>query len=240
MKRQYFGAIGLILGALLSGCANQPANQQAPEADSTVAPLTAEERAEIRTLLANYPQHNDAINAWQARRGDVERLLALEDEFKILISQLNALAVSAEPATTTNANSNEQVTPVPAPTTASKAEPQAAKKMAPVSESVRVEKTDAQQTEAIAGQYGVQLAAMTEKQSLVALWRSLNSQAPTVFSAQTPRYQKLTVNGNDIFRLKTGLFGNRTGADEMCRRVRALQRVCIVTQYDGSEQALTW
>ncbi|NVK54234.1 MAG: SPOR domain-containing protein [Alteromonadaceae bacterium] len=239
MKTQYFTVIGLVLIAMLSGCANQPASHQAPKADSAVPPLTAEERLAIRTLLANYPQHKEAINAWRANQDGVERLLVLEDEFKVLISQLNALAESSESAST---GSNKPVqtgsAPIP-PKMAQVQKPGSNMAANSVSEDNTDSDTGSDTTETISGQYGVQLAAMGEKQTLVVLWQQLATQAPAIFSAKIPRYQQVMVNGNAIFRLKTGLFATREGADEMCRQIRALQRVCIVTQYDGSEQALT-
>ncbi|BBN81052.1 hypothetical protein PA25_10370 [Pseudoalteromonas sp. A25] len=206
--------------SMLSGCAN---TKSAHEQTATIT------QSELATL-------RESAQQWQAAKGGVDRLLRIEKELGVLISQLDGLVkkqiqqesdqtryVSSQKNDSRSvvASSIEQVNSQ----TAVKKPPQNVSK--PVAVQPIVDKKVAKRMK-----YALQLGAVTQKSRLESLIPALQAKLPEPLKEQLS-IEAAQVNNVTFYRLKAGGYAEKAKALDVCNNLKEQSINCIVSHFNS-------
>jgi hypothetical protein len=191
MLKRHFSVVLLCL--LASAC--QSTNSEHSSTPQNSVQITQQELDSLKESAAQ----------WQQAKPSIDRLIAIENDLNLLITQLNDLAKS-------------------------QTENQA--KSSPVSEQV-VESVDVK-SNAYTEQplFALQVASVTETARLTRSLEELKSKAPSMFTGQfAVNVEAVEVNNVVYHRLKIGAYKEKQMAEKDCQLLKQKEVNCLVTQY---------
>ncbi|WP_191600527.1 SPOR domain-containing protein [Marinomonas algicola] len=188
---------------------------------------------------------------WEAVKPDIERLLALEEDFKLLIQSINTSQLSNSPE---NLGGEVQAAPlVPAPQNVSAVEDilkpennmdealtekpayvQAQFNM-PASSTSKVNRSPTNKANMKSSQYAVQVAAYDNEIQLAKGWLRLQGSFPELMSTVNPIKEKVSVKQKSLWTLKVGPFVSRSAGSRYCSQLKERNQDCFVGLYQGEE-----
>ena len=190
----------------ISGCSSPKTAVESPQPKQASASLSDEELAQLKA----------SSQQWQAAKAGVERLLVIEQDLKLLISQLNAVA---------NQDTASTNTPV-VPTAKASAETLSPK----VAQKAQVA-TNAEQ-QAVKALFALQVAAVTDKDRLSQSLNQIKASASSLFEGVlVANVETINVSGMTYYRLKLGAYQNQANAAADCDKLKQRQINCIVSHY---------
>lgn len=198
----------LIVGGILSGCSSSPNT-------SDSAGLTSQQRDALLAMLQNQEEHEALIESWEQARPSVMRLVAIDSELKLLIDQLDNLA-NAPIETEQPDQPIEALTPIVS---------------AETQDNDFDSTTNGQSQSGLNDMYTVQLAAMDSLEKLKATWQQAITRKPNLEQTHVPRYERISISNQDVYRLKTGVFNTKLQALEFCDELGASNIPCFASQY---------
>ena len=207
LYKRYSILIACIAALFISGCST-PQNAESPKPMQASANLSEEELAQLKA----------SSQQWQAAKAGVERLLVIEQDLKLLISQLNAVAKQGSASTNT---------PV-VPTAKASAETVAPK----VAQKAKVAANTADEKQAVKALFALQVAAVTDKERLSQSLNQIKASASSLFQGEfVANVETINVSGMTYYRLKLGAYQNQANAAADCDRLKQRQINCIVSHY---------
>lgn len=190
----------------ISGCSSPKTAVESPQPKQASASLSDEELAQLKA----------SSQQWQAAKAGVERLLVIEQDLKLLISQLNAVA---------NQDTASTNTPV-VPTAKASAETLSPK----VAQKAQVA-TNAEQ-QAVKALFALQVAAVTDKDRLSQSLNQIKASASSLFQGEfVANVETINVSGVTYYRLKLGAYQEQANAAADCDKLKQRQINCIVSHY---------
>ena len=206
-KKCYLMIIVLINILFISGCSTRQAEEVPKQTPNNVS-ISSDELAQLKASSAQ----------WQAAKPGVERLLVIEQDLKLLISQLNAVAKQSA-----NSDSTSQ------PQTASKP----TEMTAPVVEKSKVNSVAAvNEQQTVQPLFALQVAAVTEEARLTQSLNEIKASAAELFSGKfVANVESVDVNGVNYYRLKLGAYQYQKNAQVDCDKLKQQQISCIVSYY---------
>ncbi|MBK1697737.1 SPOR domain-containing protein [Rhodovibrio salinarum] len=84
-----------------------------------------------------------------------------------------------------------------------------------------------QDPEPAQGRYAVQLAAVKSEQAARQAWSNFQQRFPDLLGGQSLLLQNAEVNGQMYWRVRTGPFGERSAAQQLCDRLKAQDQACL-------------
>ncbi len=199
--------IACIAALFISGCST-PKNAESPKPMQASANLSEEELAQLKA----------SSQQWQAAKAGVERLLVIEQDLKLLISQLNAVA---------NQDTASTNTPV-VPTAKASAETVAPK----VAQKAKVAANTADEKQAVKALFALQVAAVTDKDRLSQSLNQIKASASSLFEGEfVANVETINVSGMTYYRLKLGAYQEQANAAADCDKLKQRQINCIVSHY---------
>lgn len=199
--------IACIAALFISGCST-PKTAKSPKPMQASANLSEEELAQLKA----------SSQQWQAAKAGVERLLVIEQDLKLLISQLNAVAKQGSASTNTPE----------VPTAKASAETVAPK----VAQKAKVAANTADEKQAVKALFALQVAAVTDKERLSQSLNQIKASASSLFQGEfVANVETINVSGMTYYRLKLGAYQNQANAAADCDRLKQRQINCIVSHY---------
>lgn len=195
--------------------------QSAPESKFGVDVINGQHidqvAADLRTLMDKQQQHDQLLKEWQQLKPAVSRLVVIEEELNLMISQLEQFAIaSANTTATPSANvtvaNNSAVSP-------SRVTPQVLSETA----------------EKIDKRFALQITSLSDPLRLPIVWEQMKKKHPTELAKLEPNYEKISVNNTDYYRLKVGAYENKQQAVQSCNQLKMLSINCLVTNYIASD-----
>jgi cell division septation protein DedD len=220
----------MCLAAFINGCANSETNTHANAKNQLVdtqayVKITKEELAQLKSSSAQ----------WQAMKSDLDRLLLIENDLTLLISQLNSIAESDTKPMQTNATAEIASQPPKKHTMQANSTAPAASQS-----STAQPLTEKTAHTAIKPRYALQLLSVTQQSQLATGWQALQNKAPQLFNAQLiTNAETAEVKGVTYYRLKLGAYQNKKNAQTMCNTLKASQINCLVTYYTDQPLEMT-
>lgn len=208
LYKRYSILIACIGALFISGCSSPKTTVESPQPKQASASLSDEELAQLKA----------SSQQWQAAKAGVERLLVIEQDLKLLISQLNAVA---------NQDTASTNTPV-VPTAKASAETVAPK----VAQKAKVAANTADEKQAVKALFSLQVAAVTDKERLSQSLNQIKASASSLFQGEfVANVETINVSGMTYYRLKLGAYQNQANAAADCDRLKQRQINCIVSHY---------
>ena len=206
LYKRYSILIAYIGAIFISGCSSPKTAVESPKPKQASASLSDEELAQLKA----------SSQQWQAAKAGVERLLVIEQDLKLLISQLNAVA---------NQDTASTNTPV-VPTAKASAETLSPK----VAQKAQVA-TNAEQ-QAVKALFALQVAAVTDKDRLSQSLNQIKASASSLFEGEfVANVETINVSGMTYYRLKLGAYQEQANAAADCDKLKQRQINCIVSHY---------
>lgn len=207
LYKRYSILIACIAALFISGCST-PKTAESPQPMQASANLSEEELAQLKA----------SSQQWQAAKAGVERLLVIEQDLKLLISQLNAVAKQGSASTNTPA----------VPTAKTSAETVAPK----VVQKAKVASNTADEKQAVKALFALQVAAVTDKERLSQSLNQIKASASSLFQGEfVANVETINVSGMTYYRLKLGAYQNQANAAADCDKLKQRQINCIVSHY---------
>ena len=207
LYKRYSILIACIAALFISGCSTTK-TAESPQPMQASANLS---EAELAQLKASSQQ-------WQAAKAGVERLLVIEQDLKLLISQLNAVAKQSSASTNTPAVSTAKAS---AETVAPK-----------VAQKAKVAANTADEKQAVKALFALQVAAVTDKERLSQSLNQIKASASSLFQGEfVANVETINVSGMTYYRLKLGAYQNQANAAADCDKLKQRQINCIVSHY---------
>lgn len=217
---------------VLSGCS------------STTKPseLAATKQKDTRVSTEELAQLKVSSQQWQSAKAGVERLLLIEEDLRLLISQLNAVVKQ-------EANSNEaEKTPIvsslkkiekPTQMLSSSVVTHAEKPVikTEVDETNNVKKiTPASSDKAeyipATARYALQVAAVTDKTRLKQSLNEIKNKSPELFQGPfIANIENVDIGGVTFYRLKLGAYETQANAKVGCDKLKKREINCVVSHY---------
>lgn len=203
--------IACIGSFFISGCSNtkqvKPVSQEAPI--QTSHSISEEELEQLKV----------SSQQWQAAKPGVERLLIIEQDLKLLINQLNAVAKQNSSTTSTK----ELKTPA------------ATQKMAAYSQdnpnNVIASKEDKEKRD-FKALFALQVAAVTDKNRVSQSFNEIKARASTIFKGEfVANVEDINLGGIIYHRLKLGAYQKQDNAAADCDKLKQRNISCIVSYY---------
>lgn len=185
----------LLLIVALSGCSNTQQAQQ-----KTAQQTLVTQQAMLMDKVESLEQD---IEQWKNVAPNVQRLVAIESELTLLITQLNAIIAQAEKK---EHQKNSAITQINAPKN-------------PINSTNR--------------NYAVQLASINDPTVLPSLWIKTTKNNPNIFKEMEPIVEKISVNQRDYYRLKAGSFGSKSEATQVCKKLKKVAVNCLISPATG-------
>jgi cell division septation protein DedD len=190
----------------ISGCSSPKTAVESPQPKQASASLSDEELAQLKA----------SSQQWQAAKAGVERLLVIEQDLKLLISQLNAVA---------NQDTASTNTPV-VPTAKASAETLSPKVAQKAQVATNAEK------QAVKALFALQVAAVTDKDRLSESLNEIKASASSLFQGEfVANVETINVSGVTYYRLKLGAYQEQANAAADCDKLKQRQINCIVSHY---------
>lgn len=207
LYKRYSILIACIAALFISGCSTTK-TAESPQPMQASANLSEEELAQLKA----------SSQQWQAAKAGVERLLVIEQDLKLLISQLNAVAKQGSASTNTPE----------VPTAKASAETVAPK----VAQKAKVAANTADEKQAVKALFALQVAAVTDKERLSQSLNQIKASASSLFQGEfVANVETIYVSGMTYYRLKLGVYQNQANAAADCDRLKQRQINCIVSHY---------
>ena len=207
LYKRYSILISCIAALFISGCST-PKKAKSPKPMQASANLSEEELAQLKA----------SSQQWQAAKAGVERLLVIEQDLKLLISQLNAVAKQGSASTNTPE----------VPTAKASAETVAPK----VAQKAKVAANTADEKQAVKALFALQVAAVTDKERLSQSLNQIKASASSLFQGEfVANVETINVSGMTYYRLKLGAYQNQANAAADCDKLKQRQINCIVSHY---------
>lgn len=207
LYKRYSILIACIAALFISGCSTTK-TAESPQPMQASASLSEEELAQLKA----------SSQQWQAAKAGVERLLVIEQDLKLLISQLNAVAKQGSASTNTPE----------VPTAKASAETVAPK----VAQKAKVAANTADEKQAVKALFALQVAAVTDKERLSQSLNQIKASASSLFQGEfVANVETINVSGMTYYRLKLGAYQNQANAAADCDRLKQRQINCIVSHY---------
>lgn len=208
LYKHYSILIACIVAFFISGCSSPKKAVESPQPKQASASLSDEELAQLKA----------SSQQWQAAKAGVERLLVIEQDLKLLISQLNAVA---------NQDTASTNTPV-VPTAEASAETVAPK----VAQKAQVVTNAANEKQAVQALFALQVAAVTDKERLSQSLNEIKASASSLFEGEfVANVETINVSGMTYYRLKLGAYQEQANAAADCDKLKQRQINCIVSHY---------
>ena len=207
LYKRYSILIACIAALFISGCSTTK-TAESPQPMQASANLSEEELAQLKA----------SSQQWQAAKAGVERLLVIEQDLKLLISQLNAVAKQGSASTNTPE----------VPTAKASAETVAPK----VAQKAKVAANTADEKQAVKALFALQVAAVTDKERLSQSLNQIKASASSLFQGEfVANVETINVSGMTYYRLKLGAYQNQANAVADCDKLKQRQINCIVSHY---------
>jgi cell division septation protein DedD len=207
LYKRYSILIACIAALFISGCSTTK-TAESPQPMQASANLSEEELAQLKA----------SSQQWQSAKAGVERLLVIEQDLKLLISQLNAVAKQGSASTNTAV----------VPTAKASAETVAPK----VAQKAKVAANTADEKQAVKALFALQVAAVTDKERLSQSLNQIKASASSLFQGEfVANVETINVSGMTYYRLKLGAYQNQANAAADCDRLKQRQINCIVSHY---------
>lgn len=194
--------------AFISGCSSTEQKMETLDKVTTQTEVTisAEELAQLKA----------SSQQWQQAKAGVERLLIIEQDLKLLISQLNAVAQRESAVNSSN---------VSQPVITAEAE---ANKVTATDAVAPVEQIE-EYTQPL---FSLQVAAVTEHARLVQSFNEIKANAAELFHGEfIANVETIKINGVTYYRLKLGAYQYQKNANIDCNKLKLQQVNCIVSHY---------
>lgn len=206
--------------------------------------------AELQEALQTQQQE------WEDMKPQLQRILALESDLKLLVETLDTVPESSESLTQEMAPAAEtaqQANQAPVLPSAALADINAKPEMAtapmsttrsdkpfrqgPPSNAVTAEFQGGTKTKADAGStsqyYGVQLAAYGSESLAIQGWQSITQRFAEEFADTAPLINRHQVKGKTYYQLIVGPFLKKAYSVDFCNKLKQMQHDCLVTRYKG-------
>lgn len=207
LYKRYSILISCIAALFISGCST-PKTAGSSQPMQASANLSEEELAQLKA----------SSKQWQAAKAGVERLLVIEQDLKLLISQLNAVAKQGSASTNTPVVSTAKAS---AETVAPK-----------VAQKAKVAANTADEKQAVKALFALQVAAVTDKERLSQSLNQIKASASSLFQGEfVANVETINVSGMTYYRLKLGAYQNQANAAADCDKLKQRQINCIVSHY---------
>ena len=207
LYKRYSILIACIAALFISGCSTTK-TAESPQPMQASANLSEEELAQLKA----------SSQQWQAAKAGVERLLVIEQDLKLLRSQLNAVAKQGTASTNT---------PV-VPTAKASSETVAPK----VAQKAKVAANTADEKQAVKALFALQVAAVTDKERLSQSLNQIKASASSLFQGEfVANVETINVSGMTYYRLKLGAYQEQANAAADCDKLKQRQINCIVSHY---------
>ena len=205
LYKRYSILIACIAALFISGCSTTK-TAESPQPMQVSANLSEEELAQLKA----------SSQQWQAAKAGVERLLVIEQDLKLLISQLNAVA---------NQDTASTNTPV-VPTVKASAETLSPKVAQKAQVATNAEK------QAVKALFALQVAAVTDKDRLSQSLNEIKASASSLFQGEfVANVETINASGVTYYRLKLGAYQEQANAAADCDKLKQRQINCIVSHY---------
>lgn len=206
---RYLTVLACLSTLLIAGCGST---------EQAIAPAVAPTNSPLEVAISadELAQLKASAQQWQQAKAGVERLLVIEQDLKLLITQLNAVANKPEvsPASSSAAAAPEHTSPT------TPAQPTAAK-----------------MNNTPQPLFALQIAAVTDETRLSQSFNEIKASAADLFSGQfIANVETIDVKGVTYYRLKLGAYQYQNNADADCNALKQRQVSCIVSYY--TEQPL--
>lgn len=199
LYKHYSILIACIVAFFISGCSSPKKAVESPQPKQASASISDEELAQLKA----------SSQQWQAAKAGVERLLVIEQDLKLLISQLNAVAKQGSAPTN--------------PPSVSTAEPPA---------EMAAPKVAANEKQAVQALFALQVAAVTDKERLSQSLNEIKTSASSLFQGEfVANVETINVSEVTYYRLKLGAYQNQANAAADCDKLKQRQINCIVSHY---------
>ncbi|MBQ4831896.1 SPOR domain-containing protein [Pseudoalteromonas sp. MMG010] len=209
--------------SLLQGCntTDTGSDVSAKNLDkSDTVTVTAQELAELKS----------AAQQWNESKEGIARLLIIEQDLKLLITQLSAL--EQENKQTPSASSSAAIEkPISAHTidTGTKALDNKTIKNVPVMAAAQEKSTSSHVESA---RYALQVLSVTQKGQLSNSLQTMKNTAPALFDQSfETNVETAKVNNITYYRLKLGAYQSKENAQAACKQLKAAKINCLVSTY---------
>ena len=204
--------------------------------------------AELQAALQTQQQE------WEDMKPQLQRILALESDLKLLVETLDAVPESSESLTQemapiAEAKQQENQAPVlpsaaladistmpkveTPPVSAAFERPEKPFRQTPPSNAVTAEFQDGTNTKSDAQYYGVQLAAYGSEKQAIEGWQTITQNFAEEFADTAPLINRHQVNGKTYHQLIVGPFLKKPYSVDFCNMLKQMQQDCLVTRYKG-------
>lgn len=210
-------AISLYLILTIVGCSNQPTPVE------NLPKLTTQQALSIEKIDTHFKE-------WEKIKPDLYRLVAIENELKELILELNGIVEKSD------ANNNQLNTSNIAPVINSKAiEAPSSILVSPIKKITDSTINDQQLSESNEKLYAIQLYSVSNKELLTSLWMELLDKHHSIFKDLSPSFQEIKVNEKQFYRLKAGRFSTKEEAKKLCDELYAVDVKCYISLGIGKQ-----
>lgn len=206
--------------------------------------------AELQEALQTQQQE------WEDMKPQLQRILALESDLKVLVETLDTVPESSESLTQEMAPAAEaaqQANQAPVMPSAALADINSAStsvnevqtatrsdkpfRQSPPSNAVTAEFQGGAKTKADSGAnsqyYGVQLAAYGSEKQAIQGWQSITQKYAEEFADTAPLINRHQVKGKTYYQLIVGPFLKKAYSVDFCNMLKQMQQECLVTRYKG-------
>ena len=192
--------VGICALLLLSACESTPEKNPLAE--------------QINQLAAQVEMQQQQLDSWQTREAGVDRLLLIEQDLSLLITQLAELKAQLEKEKADLIKA--QSMPVEQPKTETSVIPAATP------------------LEPQAVGYALQVGSVSNTEQAHMLLRQVQSKAGRVVANMQVNTESVQVNGKSLLRLKLGYFADKSAALTQCEALQAFAVNCFVAPYVAS------
>lgn len=233
MKKILSIASSVYICLIISGCSSTP-----DEAEKLNTPETKVETSQSDNSIKNVEQH---LSEWKKMKPSLERLVLIEDELKIIIQEMNRMAVEQKKII---AEQKDKPKPTVLPQTVkaeSAALPQPAKieSMTTPNEKSSVEQKASKPVVAANkeapsySKYALQIFTVENGFVLKRAWKLWSKKYGDIIGKYKPIYQEVKGGNTTYFRVKIKNFITKKDARETCLRLKKEGGDCFITNNLG-------
>lgn len=195
-------AVLIVSLSILFGCSSTMDSAQ----KSTRNTAETNHQSYVQITQQELQQLQTSSAQWQAIKPDLERLLLIESDLKLLITQLTAIA-------------NEEAS-------------QSSPKPQQVSSAKPADTTSVQPSDTKNALFALQIIAVTQQSQLAPSWQAIQQKAPSLLSDKfITNVETAQVKGMTYYRLKIGAYQYQKNAQADCDKLKLQQLNCMVTHY---------
>lgn len=233
MKKILSIASSIYICLIISGCSSTPGEAEKP--------TTSETKMESPHSDSSIKNIEEQLSQWKEMKPSLERLVLIEDELKIIIQEMNRMAVEQKKII---AEQKDKPKPTALPQTA-KAEP------AVVPQTAKVEPMDTPNEKSSTEQkaskpvvtanketpsyskYALQIFTVENGFLLKRAWKLWSKKYGNIIGKYKPIYQEVKDGNTTYFRVKIKNFITKKDARETCLRLKKEGGDCFITNNLG-------